>query len=141
MEGERKAATVADRFLAADEARDRNEPILAEQRYRALIAETAGELRIEARFRLAVMLDARGKQTEAAGTGAGMNRMRVAASSRDAALRAAYRKLQESLSAPATAAEEHAAELAQGPEAAIGDDVLAWSKAKPTTPMRMRATT
>jgi DNA-directed RNA polymerase subunit beta' len=60
-----------------------------------------------------------------AGTGAGMNRLRVTASSRDAALRASYRKLQESLIAPATAAEEHAAELAQGPEAAIGDDVLA----------------
>ena len=60
-----------------------------------------------------------------AGTGAGMNRMRVAATSRDAALRAQYRKLQESLIAPATAAEEHAAELAQGPEAAIGDDPLA----------------
>ncbi|RZJ96339.1 MAG: DNA-directed RNA polymerase subunit beta', partial [Novosphingobium sp.] len=60
-----------------------------------------------------------------AGTGAGMNRLRVAASSRDAALRAQYRKLQEHLIAPATAAEEHAAELAQGPEAAIGDDPLA----------------
>jgi len=60
-----------------------------------------------------------------AGTGAGMNRMRVAANSRDAALRASYRKLQESLIAPASAAEEHAAELAQGPEAAIGDDPLA----------------
>jgi DNA-directed RNA polymerase subunit beta' len=60
-----------------------------------------------------------------AGTGAGMNRMRVAASSRDAALRASYRKLQEHLIAPASAAEEHAAELAQGPEAAIGDDPLA----------------
>ncbi len=60
-----------------------------------------------------------------AGTGAGMNRLRVAASSRDAALRASYRKLQESLIAPETAAEEHAAELAQGPEAAIGDDPLA----------------
>ncbi|MFM2302149.1 MAG: DNA-directed polymerase subunit beta, partial [Pseudomonadota bacterium] len=60
-----------------------------------------------------------------AGTGAGMNRLRVAASSRDAALRASYRKLQEHLVAPATAAEEHAAELAQGPEAAIGDDPLA----------------
>jgi DNA-directed RNA polymerase subunit beta' len=60
-----------------------------------------------------------------AGTGAGMNRMRVAATSRDAALRAQYRKLQASLIAPATAAEEHAAELAQGPEAAIGDDPLA----------------
>ncbi|MDP3908291.1 DNA-directed RNA polymerase subunit beta' [Novosphingobium sp.] len=60
-----------------------------------------------------------------AGTGAGMNRLRVAASSRDAALRASYRKLQESLIAPNSAAEEHAAELAQGPEAAIGDDPLA----------------
>ncbi|MBA3055831.1 MAG: DNA-directed RNA polymerase subunit beta', partial [Sphingomonadales bacterium] len=59
-----------------------------------------------------------------AGTGAGMNRLRVAATSRDAALRAQYRKLQESLIAPQTAAEEHAAELAQGPEAAIGDDPL-----------------
>ncbi|MEO7385226.1 MAG: DNA-directed RNA polymerase subunit beta', partial [Novosphingobium sp.] len=59
-----------------------------------------------------------------AGTGAGMNRIRVAASSRDAALRAQYRKLQESLIAPESAAEEHAAELAQGPEAAIGDDPL-----------------
>ncbi|MFT4025176.1 MAG: DNA-directed RNA polymerase subunit beta', partial [Novosphingobium sp.] len=60
-----------------------------------------------------------------AGTGAGMNRLRVAASSRDAALRAQYRKLQEALIAPNSAAEEHAAELAQGPEAAIGDDPLA----------------
>ncbi|HQV03299.1 MULTISPECIES: DNA-directed RNA polymerase subunit beta' [unclassified Novosphingobium] len=60
-----------------------------------------------------------------AGTGAGMNRLRVTATSRDAALRASYRKLQESLIAPDNAAEEHAAELAQGPEAAIGDDPLA----------------
>lgn len=60
-----------------------------------------------------------------AGTGAGMNRLRVAATSRDAALRAQYRKLQEVLIAPDSAAEEHAAELAQGPEAAIGDDPLA----------------
>jgi DNA-directed RNA polymerase subunit beta' len=60
-----------------------------------------------------------------AGTGAGMNRMRVAASSRDASLRASYRKLQEVLIAPNSAAEEHAAELKQGPEAAIGDDALA----------------
>jgi DNA-directed RNA polymerase subunit beta' len=60
-----------------------------------------------------------------AGTGAGMNRMRVAASSRDAALRASYRKLQEALILPNSAAEEHAAELAQGPEAAIGNDPLA----------------
>jgi DNA-directed RNA polymerase subunit beta' len=60
-----------------------------------------------------------------AGTGAGMNRMRIAASSRDAALRAQHRRLQEALAAPASAEEEHAAELAQGPEAAIGDDPLA----------------
>ncbi|MEO6581782.1 MAG: DNA-directed RNA polymerase subunit beta', partial [Sphingomicrobium sp.] len=59
-----------------------------------------------------------------AGTGAGMNRLRVAASSRDTALRAAQRKLQESLIAPNSAAEEHAAELAQGPEAAIHADPL-----------------
>ncbi len=60
-----------------------------------------------------------------AGTGAAMNRIRITANSRDAALRASFKKLQESLIAPATAAEEHAAELAQGPEAAIGDDPLA----------------
>src|SRR5918997_394329 len=59
-----------------------------------------------------------------AGTGAGMNRLRIAASSRDTALRAAQRKLQESLIAPDSAAEEHAAELAQGPEAAIHADPL-----------------
>jgi DNA-directed RNA polymerase subunit beta' len=59
-----------------------------------------------------------------AGTGAAMNRLRVTANSRDAALRASFKKLQESLIAPETAAEEHAAELAQGPEAAIGDDPL-----------------
>ena len=54
-----------------------------------------------------------------------MNRMRIAASSRDAALRAAHRKLQDSLILPNSAEEEHRAELAQGPEAAIGDDPLA----------------
>ena len=60
-----------------------------------------------------------------AGTGAGMNRMRIAATSRDVALRAQHRKLQESLVAANSAAEEHAAELAQGPEAAINADPLA----------------
>jgi DNA-directed RNA polymerase subunit beta' len=60
-----------------------------------------------------------------AGTGAGMNRLRVTASSRDAAIRAQYKKLQEALIAANSAEEEHAAELAQGPEAAIGDDPLA----------------
>jgi len=62
-----------------------------------------------------------------AGTGAGMNRMRVAATSRDTALRAQQRKLQEALIAPNSAAEEHAAELAQSKRDAsvIGDDPLA----------------
>ncbi|WP_311269146.1 DNA-directed RNA polymerase subunit beta' [Sphingobium sp. WCS2017Hpa-17] len=61
-----------------------------------------------------------------AGTGAGMNRLRVAASSRDAALRAALRaSSQVDLIAPKSAAAERAAELAQGPEAAIGNDPLA----------------
>ena len=60
-----------------------------------------------------------------AGTGAGMNRFRIAATSRDAALRAQHRKLQESLIAANSAAEEHAAELAQGLEAAINADPLA----------------
>ena len=63
-----------------------------------------------------------------AGTGAGMNRLRVAATSRDAALRVAHRKMAEaSLIAPATAAEEHAAELARSPRdsAGTGDDALA----------------
>jgi DNA-directed RNA polymerase subunit beta' len=59
-----------------------------------------------------------------AGTGAGMNRLRVVASSRDAAMRAQLRTFQADLIAPATAAAEHAAELVQGPEAAIGDDPL-----------------
>ena len=60
-----------------------------------------------------------------AGTGAGMNRMRVTASGRDAALRASWKKAQEAIIAANSAAEEHAAELAQGAEAAIGDDPLA----------------
>ena len=60
-----------------------------------------------------------------AGTGAGMSRLRVTATSRDAALRAQQRNWQESLIAPASAAEEHAAELRQPVEADTGDDVLA----------------
>ncbi|MBN8830305.1 MAG: DNA-directed RNA polymerase subunit beta', partial [Sphingomonadales bacterium] len=60
-----------------------------------------------------------------AGTGSSMSRMRIAANSRDAALRAAMRVANEAhLVAPQTAAEEHAAELREGPEAAIGDDPL-----------------
>ncbi|HUG45222.1 MAG TPA: DNA-directed RNA polymerase subunit beta', partial [Sphingomicrobium sp.] len=60
-----------------------------------------------------------------AGTGAALNRLRVTASSRDAALRAQQRKLQEALAAPDTAAQEHAAELAQSEDAAIEGDPLA----------------
>ncbi len=60
-----------------------------------------------------------------AGTGAGMNRMRIAATSRDVALRAQQRKLQEALIAPNSAAEERAAELAQDPvEAMVTSDAL-----------------
>ena len=56
-----------------------------------------------------------------------MNRMRIAASSRDVALRAQQRKLQEALIAPNSAAEEHAAELAQSRRdaSASGPDPLA----------------
>ena len=48
-----------------------------------------------------------------AGTGAGMNRLRVAASSRDTALRAAQRRMQEALIAPDSAEELRAAENAR----------------------------
>ncbi len=60
-----------------------------------------------------------------AGTGAGMNRVRVAASGRDAAIRAQYKKMQEALVAADTAAAEHAAELARDPADDLGDDPLA----------------
>ncbi|MEO1921493.1 MAG: DNA-directed RNA polymerase subunit beta', partial [Sphingomonadaceae bacterium] len=56
-----------------------------------------------------------------AGTGAGMNRLRVTASSRDAAIRAQWKKAQEAIVAAQSAEEEHKAELDQGPEAATGD--------------------
>ena len=59
-----------------------------------------------------------------AGTGAGMNRMRIAATSRDAALRAQQRKL-AALIAPDSAEEERAAELAQDPnDARVTSDAL-----------------
>jgi DNA-directed RNA polymerase subunit beta' len=54
-----------------------------------------------------------------------MNRLRVTANSRDAAIRAQWKRAQEHLIMANTAAEEHAAELEQGPEAAIGNDPLA----------------
>jgi DNA-directed RNA polymerase subunit beta' len=62
-----------------------------------------------------------------AGTGAGMNRMRVAASSRDTALRAAQKRMAEAaLVAPDSAEELRAAELARSPrdDAGTGDDPL-----------------
>ena len=43
----------------------------------------------------------------------------------DAALRAQWKKAQDAIIAANTAEEEHKAELAQGAEAAIGDDPLA----------------
>ncbi|WP_174292203.1 DNA-directed RNA polymerase subunit beta', partial [Sphingomonas bacterium] len=55
-----------------------------------------------------------------AGTGAGMNRLRVAASSRDVALRAQQRSLAAAIVAPLSAAEEHAAELARSPREDVG---------------------
>ncbi|PZU15570.1 MAG: DNA-directed RNA polymerase subunit beta' [Citromicrobium sp.] len=60
-----------------------------------------------------------------AGTGAGMNRMRIAASGRDAAIRASWKAAQEHLLMANSAEEEHAAELEQGAEAALGNDPLA----------------
>ncbi|WNO53148.1 DNA-directed RNA polymerase subunit beta' [Stakelama saccharophila] len=60
-----------------------------------------------------------------AGTGAGMNRARIAANSRDAALRAQQRKLQEALIAAESAEQEHEAELAQDPvDATVTADAL-----------------
>ena len=70
-----------------------------------------------------------------AGTGAGLNRLRVTATSRDAALRAANRgfaaataaasaaAIEKALIAPSSAAEEHAAELADG-NSSTGNDPL-----------------
>ena len=55
-----------------------------------------------------------------AGTGAGMNRLRVTASSRDAALRASQRSLSAAITAPNTAAEEHAAEIARSARDSTG---------------------
>ncbi|QSB44847.1 DNA-directed RNA polymerase subunit beta' [Altererythrobacter sp. FM1] len=60
-----------------------------------------------------------------AGTGAGMNRMRVTASSRDAALRAQWKKAQDAIIAANTAAEERAAEALRDPLDDTGNDPLA----------------
>jgi len=71
-----------------------------------------------------------------AGTGAGLNRLRVTATSRDAALRAANRgfaaataaasaaAVEKALIAPSSAAEEHAAELAEDVSVTTGNDPL-----------------
>lgn len=58
-------ASLADRFMAADAARDGRDFARAEALYRQLIADTDGELRIEARYRLALMLDGTGKPRQA----------------------------------------------------------------------------
>jgi len=60
-----------------------------------------------------------------AGTGAGMNRLRVAASSKDAALRSQQKAWQASLIAPKSAAEEHEAEQRRPVEDDTGSDALA----------------
>ena len=63
-----------------------------------------------------------------AGTGAGMNRLRVTASSRDAAMRVSQRRMAEvSIVAPNSAKEEHDAELKRSARDAggTGDDALA----------------
>jgi DNA-directed RNA polymerase subunit beta' len=62
-----------------------------------------------------------------AGTGAGMNRLRVAATSRDVALRAQQRALSAALVAPESAAELRAAEeqRSRRDDAGTGDDPLA----------------
>jgi DNA-directed RNA polymerase subunit beta' len=60
-----------------------------------------------------------------AGTGAGMNRLRVTANSRDAALRASWRKAQDALIAANSAEEERAAEALRDPADDVGDDPLA----------------
>jgi len=60
-----------------------------------------------------------------AGTGATMNRMRVTASSRDAALKASWKKAQEAIIAANSAEEERAAEALRDPADDLGDDPLA----------------
>src|SRR4029079_1097085 len=61
-----------------------------------------------------------------AGTRAGLNLLRVAASSRDPALRAAQRRMQEALIAPDSAEELRAAENARSPrdDTRAADDPL-----------------
>jgi DNA-directed RNA polymerase subunit beta' len=61
-----------------------------------------------------------------AGTGAGMSRLRVAATSRDAALRAQQRSFEAAITAPNNAVEEHNAELKRSARdsAGTGDDAL-----------------
>ena len=72
-----------------------------------------------------------------------MNRMRVAASSRDASLRAQQRKLADALIAPDSAEEEHAAELARKPATKAPAARIRWPRSSPraTAPMPTPATT
>lgn len=58
--------TPAQLFAFADNARDRGDYATAETAYRALTRHPDIELRTEARFRLALMLDGQGQQREAA---------------------------------------------------------------------------
>ncbi|WP_340588657.1 DNA-directed RNA polymerase subunit beta' [Erythrobacter alti] len=89
-----------------------------------------------------------------AGTGAGMNRMRVTASSRDAALRAQYKKAQDAIEAAEaaeqaekeaavvaadSAAEQHEAELARDPVDAATADVDDVAADAPTSEEAMAA--
>ena len=68
-----------------------------------------------------------------AGTGAGMNRLRVAASSRDTALRAAQRRMQEALIAPDSAEELRAAETRAHRRATTpGPATIRWARSCPS---------
>src|SRR3546814_12523452 len=60
-----------------------------------------------------------------AGTGAGMNRMRIAANSRDAALRAKFKAMKENLIVHNDGSERHSDKLPQGHETALADESLA----------------
>jgi hypothetical protein len=71
-----------------------------------------------------------------AGTGAGMNRMRIAATSRDAALRAQHKKIQESLVLPNSAAEEHARSLRRVPKRRSA--TIRWQQSRPRPRHRCR---
>ena len=75
-----------------------------------------------------------------AGTGAGLNRLRVVANSRDASMRVAQRKMAEaSIIAPKSAKEEHDAELARSPRDSGAP--MTWSRtwSSPTSQAGLRS--